>query len=110
MSIEISREELQARIARGDALVVAEVLPVRYYESGHLPGAVHLPLEAVDGVAAGLRKEQEIVVYCSGPTCRNSEQAAARLVGLGFAAVRVFRGGKAAWQEAGLPLETGAAR
>ncbi|WP_437930487.1 rhodanese-like domain-containing protein [Sorangium sp. So ce291] len=107
MSNEIGLEELSERIGRGDGLVVAEVLPAAYYEAGHLPGAVNLPLDGLERSIARLAPSREtaIVVYCSGPTCRNSHAAAARLAALGYGAVRVFAGGKAAWRDAGLALE-----
>jgi len=106
----IGLDELRNRIASGEAIVLAEVLPAKYYASGHLPKAIHLPL---DGLEAGARSaladlDAEIVVYCSGVTCTNSEIAARKLAELGYTRVRVFRGGKDAWSEAGLALEGGA--
>ncbi|AUX41535.1 sulfurtransferase [Sorangium cellulosum] len=111
MSNEIGIEELSERIGRGDGLVVAEVLPAPYYEAGHLPGAVNLPLDGLEKTIARVApgRDTPIVVYCSGPTCRNSHTAAARLAALGYGAVRVFAGGKAAWRDAGLAMERAAA-
>ena len=51
-------------------------------------------------------KTRAVVVYCASESCKNSHVAAAKLVELGYADVRVFAGGKAAWKDAGLALET----
>jgi hypothetical protein len=39
---EISREELKAKMERGDDFVLLEALSRRHYESSHLPGAINL--------------------------------------------------------------------
>jgi hypothetical protein len=39
----IGREELQAKIDRGDPFVLLEVLALRYYRHSHLPGTLNLP-------------------------------------------------------------------
>ncbi|APR74668.1 Transcriptional regulator, ArsR family protein [Minicystis rosea] len=102
----ITLPELRERAENGDPLTLAEVLPSAYYASGHIPGAVNLPLDGLDATAARLLPDRaaDVVVYCSGPTCKNSHVAAERLASLGYRSVRVFTGGKAAWKDAGLPL------
>jgi rhodanese-related sulfurtransferase len=100
----IEREEL---VRLSSQVLIAEVLPASHYAGGHLPGAVHLPLEGLEKRAREVipHAESPVVLYCSGPTCSNSHQAAERLERLGYRDVKVFVGGKAAWKEAGLPLE-----
>ncbi len=63
----ITREELKAKIDRGDAFVLVEVLDEKYYRHTHLPGAVNLPAKRVKELAAEILpdKNKEIVVYCS---------------------------------------------
>lgn|SRR5690349_13407492 len=103
---EISRLELEAKIRSGAPLAVVEVLPENYFTSGHLPGAVNLPLSALPSQAHSLLpdREAEVVVYCTGPTCQNSHVAQLALTGLGYRQVKVFRGGKAEWTAAGNEL------
>ena len=62
----ISRNELHARIERGDKLLLFEVLPEPYYRKHHLPGARHMPPNAVVETAAqhAPDKQAEIVLYC----------------------------------------------
>lgn len=103
---EISRLELENKLRSGDPLSVVEVLPENHFASGHLPGALNLPLAALPSQARSLLPdlEAEVVVYCSGPTCHNSHVAQLALTGLGYPKVRVFRGGKSEWTAAGNEL------
>jgi rhodanese-related sulfurtransferase len=109
---EISEAELFARLQGETPPLVAEILGPKSFESGHLPGAVNLPLDGlVEGAVRQLPdKSAEIVVYCSGVTCQNSHIAQRKLLSLGYRNVRVFAGGKAAWKEAGRELIVTAAR
>lgn len=106
MSRQISRTELQARLAVNRELVLLEALPEKYYRDGHLPGARHMPHDRVRELASRVApdKSAEIVVYCASDTCQNSHIAASQLTLLGYANVAVFAGGKKAWSEAGLPF------
>jgi rhodanese-related sulfurtransferase len=106
MSTEITVPELTAKIREHARLVLVEALPPQYYDAGHLPGAINLPLDAIEPKAAEMlpEKDTEIVVYCSGPTCQNSHVAARKLASMGYGRVRVFSGGKAEWTQAGHPL------
>lgn len=62
----ISREELQAKIERGDAFHLFEVLGRGYWKKHHLPGAVNAPPDEVTTLVPRLvpDKAAEIVVYC----------------------------------------------
>jgi rhodanese-related sulfurtransferase len=62
---EMSREELQKRL-KTTSLMLVDVLPVESYASGHIPGAISLPLEDFASHAADLLPDRhaEIVVYC----------------------------------------------
>jgi rhodanese-related sulfurtransferase len=108
----IEREELQAKIEQGDNIVVVEALPPNYYDEGHLPGALNMPHDQVDELAARLipDKDVEVVVYCANLECQNSVAASQRLAELGYSAVREYEGGKKDWIEGGLPVEKGPAR
>ncbi len=65
----ITREELKAKLDRGDYFVLVEVLPEETFRHAHLPGAVNFPPEQVRELASDLLpdKDAEIVVYCSDP-------------------------------------------
>jgi rhodanese-related sulfurtransferase len=109
MVAKIGRHEVQARIARGSAILV-EALPAKYYLDRHLPGAINIPHDQVDALAPSLLpdKSAEIVVYCANGPCKNSAIAAERLAALGYLNVSDYHEGKQDWIDAGLPIETGA--
>ncbi len=62
----IEREELKAKLDRGDDFVLLETLPERFYRRAHLPGAVNLPSDRVSELAPELlpEKDADIVLYC----------------------------------------------
>ncbi len=66
---QISHEELVGRL-NDPALALVDVLPAESYESGHLPHAKSLPLAELPARAAAVLPDldQDIVVYCAGPT------------------------------------------
>ncbi len=100
----MSREALKAGIER-DELTLLDVRPEDEYRAGHLPGAVHAPLEQLDQMLESLPTDQEIVAYCRGPYCALSHEAVQRLRRLGIR-VRRFEEGVAEWKAAGLPIES----
>ncbi|GAB3170443.1 rhodanese-like domain-containing protein [Myceligenerans halotolerans] len=107
MTTIISRDELAAAIEQQD-LTLIDTLPAAYYDKQHLPGAVNLVLADVDAHAADLLpdKNARLVTYCTGPTCQNSTQVAARLRELGYTNVSKYADGIEDWTAAGLPTES----
>lgn len=105
MAKTISREELRQAIEQG-AVTVVETLRAEHFAQGHLPGAIHVHVEAVAERAPELLpdKHAAIVTYCSNTACRNSEAVANQLAALGYTDVRKYAEGKEGWQQAGLPL------
>lgn len=107
----ITTAELASLIQSRVPFALLEALPERYYQEGHLPGALHFPHTEV-GARAKVQlpnKALRIVVYCASETCRNSHVAAALLSNLGYESVAVYAEGKAGWVAAGHPLERAAA-
>lgn len=63
MATRIDVEEVQALLAEGAQLV--EVLPADEYEEQHLPGAISIPLKALNAdTTAGLERGRPVIVYC----------------------------------------------
>ena len=61
----IERDEVRRLVDEEDAQLV-EVLPHPEYEAVHLPGAINLPLEEIDGRATELLDpNRPVVVYCN---------------------------------------------
>jgi len=99
----VSREELLARMRDG-LVTVLDVRPADEFATGHLPGAVNVPLGELEQRLSDLDPEQEIVAYCRGPWCVLSFEAVAALRARGFK-VRRLEDGWPEWRAAGLPRE-----
>ena len=70
MPATISRDELKAKMDRGDRLTLLETLPEEFYRRSHLPGALNMPYDQVRQRAPALApdKNAEIVIYCMNRT------------------------------------------
>lgn len=101
----VTRSELLARMQRDD-VVVLDVRPSDEYASGHIPGAVSVPLEELEQRLASLPRNAEIVAYCRGPYCLLAPHAVELLHERGFRARRL-EDGLPEWRLAGLPVAIG---
>ena len=107
MARMIERDELKALLSDGTTVVV-EVLPPPEYQRLHIQGAINIPIERIGREAsARFEKDRAIVVYCADRECPTSGQAATKLETFGFTKVLEYAGGKADWEQGGLPTETG---
>jgi rhodanese-related sulfurtransferase len=108
---QISRESLHQKIESGANFVLVDALPPMSYAASHLPGAINLPPESVDGRAQRRFPDRstEVIVYCSDAMCDSSVLVANRLIELGYENVSHYAEGKNDWVAAGLPLEGGRA-
>jgi len=102
----IPRRELLERARKG-MVTVLDVRPPEEYASGHVPGAVNVPLKDLAKRLKQLPRDQEIVAYCRGPHCVLAFEAVARLREKGFRARRL-QDGFPEWRQAGLPVEKSA--
>lgn len=105
----ITRDELKSAIDAGTVTVV-DALGGANYEQQHLPGAIPLVEADVDAQASALLPDKDalIAVYCTNPSCPNSQAVASRLAALGYTGVRKYREGIEDWVSGGLPTESGA--
>jgi rhodanese-related sulfurtransferase/DNA-binding transcriptional ArsR family regulator len=101
----VQAEELLVRAKKG-LVTVLDVRPPEEYAAGHLPGALNVPMEKLEGYLAKLPKKREIVAYCRGPYCLMSFEAVAALRKRGWKARRLVAGFPE-WKAAGLPVESG---
>jgi rhodanese-related sulfurtransferase len=99
----IPRRELLERARKG-IVTVLDVRPPEEYASGHVPGAVNVPLKELAKRLEELPQGQEIVAYCRGPHCVLAFEAVAQLREKGYQARRL-EDGFPEWREAGLPVE-----
>jgi rhodanese-related sulfurtransferase len=101
--LTIGRDELKAKLDRGDPLVCIMALSRWAYEAKHIPGSLHFDTPAE--LYASVRPEDEVVVYCSNVDCLSSVALYRDLVRHGYRNVRRYAGGLMDWEDAGLPLE-----
>lgn len=83
--------ELLRRLAAGDVVVV-DVRPAPEYAAGHLPGAVHIPLEELADRLSELPPGREVVAYCRGRYCVLAHDAVRLLSARGRPARRAAEG------------------
>ncbi|CAL9661670.1 hypothetical protein SUDANB176_07027 [Streptomyces sp. enrichment culture] len=100
---EVTREELRARIAAGD-VVVLDVRPVEEYLAGHIPGALSLPVDELADRIDELPEDTEIVVYCRGEYCVLAHDAVRLLTARGRRAIRL-NDGMLEWRLSQLPVD-----
>ena len=99
----ISRDELKAKLDRGEPLKLIMALNRWAFDAKHIPGSVHF--DSPDQLYAAVHPEDEVVVYCSEVDCLSSVAMYRDLVARGYRNVRRYAGGLLDWEDAGLPLE-----
>ena len=67
--------------------LILDVRPKDEYVAGHIDNAVNIPLTDLPTHYDQLPKDQQIIVYCRGRLCANSNQATQELTRHGFQAV-----------------------
>lgn len=103
----VARGELARRLKDG-TVTLLDVRPADEYRLGHLPGALNIPLAALDDRLPDIPNDREIVAYCRGPFCVLSFKAVAALRTRGYRARRL-EDGLPEWKEAGMTIESGPA-
>jgi rhodanese-related sulfurtransferase len=103
----ISTEELQQRLGNGKSLHLWNVLTDGYFTDEMIPGSNRVPLDTIghEGSEGKAPKKEEIVVYCGGPQCPQSLQAAQKLMDLGYTNVKAYEGGLEEWKNAGNKID-----
>lgn len=103
---DISRQQVRRLMSRDDVYLI-EVLPEEEYRSGHIPGALNVPMdrEFDRRVQRSVTdKNAPVIVYCASSDCPLAPRAAEHLTQLGYSKVFDYRAGKADWREAGFEL------
>jgi rhodanese-related sulfurtransferase len=107
---DVATAEME-QISASHAAVILDARPEIFYRLGHIPNAFSLPRDDFENQYRALQsflashKENPLIVYCSGSECHDSRMVADDLEKLGFAHVRLFRGGWTDWESANLPVE-----
>jgi rhodanese-related sulfurtransferase len=99
----VDSSDLLERLRDG-SVVVLDVRPEEEYRAGHIPGALSVPVDALEAALQTLPRDREVVAYCRGPYCVFSDEAVAFLRARGYRARRL-RQGLPDWRAAGMPVE-----
>lgn len=87
------------KLMAGGQTVLIDVRQPSEYRSGHISGAVNIPLRELDDQLGAIPTDKEIVLYCS--TGYRSAMGVMALHLQGFRHVRGFPPSLAGWQAAG---------
>jgi hydroxyacylglutathione hydrolase len=99
---QVNVEELDARLREGRAGRVVDVRRTAEWQAGHIPNAVHLPLNSLAQNVGSLEKNDPVAVICAGGF--RSSIATSILEQQGFMKVTNVVGGMAAWKNANLEV------
>jgi rhodanese-related sulfurtransferase len=103
-------EAPEARKRLDSGALFLDARPQAFYDMSHIPGALALPEDDFDRAYARLeptlRKNLDVVVYCSGFGCEASHIVARKLKERGIPAL-ILHDGIPAWQEHQYPLKEG---
>jgi rhodanese-related sulfurtransferase len=97
----LDADELLRRLRDEDAVLI-DVRPVEEFETEHIPGAISVPLDELEGRLEEFSRTRTVVAYCRGPFCTFAASAVELLRDEGFDAYR-FEGSVTAakrhWQK-----------
>jgi rhodanese-related sulfurtransferase len=98
-SIDIA--ELDTALANG-SMRVLDVREDHEFKSGHVPGAIHVPVKRLPDRVAKLKKDKPYAVICASGS--RSTGATHYLLDNGFQGAVSVRGGTGAWARSGRPI------
>jgi rhodanese-related sulfurtransferase len=98
----VSAAELLERAKKAEVTVL-DVRPPEEYAAGHIPGAINITVDKLEGFLSRLPKRKEVIAYCRGPYCLMSFEAVEKLRKRGLRARRL-ENGLPEWRAAGLPV------
>lgn len=92
-------------MTRSGHVMLVDVRPASEFATGHVEGAVNIPVADLATRISELPIDANIVAYCRGPYCVMASTAVVRLRESGLDAVRL-EGGFPEWRDAGRPVAT----
>jgi rhodanese-related sulfurtransferase/DNA-binding MarR family transcriptional regulator len=99
----MTRDDLRARLRAGD-VVVLDVRPGPEFSSGHIRGAISIPIAELRARLGEIPEGADVVAYCRGPYCVYADEAVRLLSSKGISAARL-EDGYPEWAEARLPTQ-----
>jgi rhodanese-related sulfurtransferase len=86
-----------------DDVIVVDVREPNEYNSGHLPGAKHIPLNTVLNRISEIPTDKQVLFVCG--TANRSALAAEMAAAMGLTNLVVIEGGTEGWKRRGFPVE-----
>jgi len=110
-ALQVDFPEIYRLWKKGGAIFV-DARPPAAFQSGHIPGAVNVPLRNVEQGLSALptNRHARLITYCGSIECPNAYQLMQVLWGLGYRNVQTFPRGVNGWLALGYPLEKGDSR
>ena len=106
----VSLKQVKEAYRSGNALFV-DARDREFFEQGHIPGAVSLPVRDFDSVFPKLKEKlltaPRVITYCDGANCEMSLELTEKLLFAGLEYIEIFTGGIQQWKAAGQPVEQG---
>jgi len=103
LSVEnISVEEVYEIITSSEDYIILDVRTLEEFNQGHLEGAVHIPVDDLEGRLGELPQDKPIIVYCKSGG--RSKTASNLLIENGFTRVYDMSGGILEWEQKGYPI------
>lgn len=100
----VSTTDVKAQLDNKAPLFILDVRQPEEFRSGHIPGAVLIPLNELARRQHEIPKDREIVCVCRSGA--RSSSATRQLISAGYQA-RNMQGGMIAWQSAHYPVKKG---
>ena len=98
----ITIDELVTRM-KSKNTVLLDIRPTEEFNTGHIPGALSIPLETLATIIKTLPKNKVYIAYCRGPLCVFADEAVGILYKRGYKAKRLEEGFPD-WKLRGLPV------
>lgn len=101
--VPVSSKELWDKLNKNEVTLI-DVRPKEEFSSGHIPGAVSIPLKELKDKLNELPSNKEIAAYCRGPYCVLAVEAAKILNKKGFNVI-ILREDVNSWRAKGYPIQ-----
>jgi len=109
LNFPIIEAELVEQLRVQPDTVVLDARAASSYTSGHIPGALSLPVglwsEHLPRIRHQLEQAGFIIVYCIDLYCRDALFLAQGLADAGFSNLLIYEGGISEWRQLGYPIE-----
>jgi len=96
-------KQLKNKLKKRDNVVLVDVREPSEYDSGHIPGAINVPVRSLTKNLDRIPTDKPVILYCSSGHRTAIGMTALRL--LGYTNVRSFPPSINGWKAAGEPLE-----